>query len=309
MDLVSYPPFSRVAITGGTHGNELSGVYIVREMQKRNVGQVGSVSVSPVLTNPPAIDACRRYIEKDLNRCFADALLNTPLTDSSPYELRRAHELNSQLGPKGSDQAVDLVCDLHNTTSNMGLCFIFDHFSRIPLYIVKYVQSKMPSAPIRVIHIDVSKSEAYSVDSVAKHGFAIEVGPQPQGVLRADIYNMMKEAVDHTVDWLNKFNAGTIFEGGDVEVFVQEKSMDYPRNPKTGELTAAIHPQLQDNDFKLLQCGDPIFMSFTGETVNYEGEELYPFFINESAYYEKRIAFHLAKKKTHTIPPISVKKD
>lgn len=309
MDQVSYPFFSRVAITGGTHGNELSGVYIVREMQKQNVGQVGSLSVSPILSNPPAIEVCRRYTEKDLNRCFTDDLLSTPLTDSSPYELRRAHELNSLLGPKGSDQAFDLVCDLHNTTSNMGLCFIFDHFSWIPLHIVKYLQNKMPSAPVRVIYVDVPKSESYSVDSVAKIGFAVEVGPQPHGVLRADIYNMMKEAVDHTLDWLNKFNEGTTFQGGDVEVFIREKSMDYPRNPETSELTAAIHPQLQDNDFKLLQRGDPIFTSFTGETVNYEGEELYPFFINECAYYEKKIAFHLAKKKTLSIPPISVKKD
>lgn len=309
MDLVSYPPFSHVAITGGTHGNELSGVYIVREMQKENVGQVGSVTVSPILTNPLAIDACRRYTETDLNRCFTDALLSSPLTDSSPYELKRAHELNSLLGPKGSDQAVDLVCDLHSTTSNMGLCFIFDSFSWIPLHLVSYIQNKMPSAPVRVIHIDVSKSESYSVDSVAKHGVAIEVGPQPHGVLRADIYNMMKEAVDHTIDWLNTFNAGAIFEGREVEVFVFEKSVDYPRNPETSEITAAIHPQLQDNDFKLLQRGDPIFMSFTGETVNYEGEELYPFFINECAYYEKRIAFHLAKKKILTIPQISVKEN
>lgn len=309
MDLLSYPPFSRVAITGGTHGNELSGVYIVREMQKQNVGQVGSVSVSPILANPPAIDACRRYTETDLNRCFTDALLSTPLTDSSPYELRRAHELNSQLGPKGSDQAVDLLCDLHNTTSNMGLCFIFDDFSWIPLHIVKYMQNKMPSAPVRAIYVDVPKSDSYSVDAVAKQGFAIEVGPQPHGVLRADIYNMMKEAVDHTVDWLNKFNAGTTFEGGDMDLFVVEKSVDYPRDPETRELTAAIHPQLQDNDFKLLHRGDPMFMSFTGDTVKYEGEELYPFFINECAYYEKRIAFHLAKKKTLTIPQIIVKKD
>lgn len=309
MDLVSYAPFSRVAITGGTHGNELSGVYIVREMQRKAVGKFGSMTVSPILSNPAAIEVCRRYTETDLNRCFTDACLSAPLTDSSPYELRRAHELNSLLGPKGSDLAMDLVCDLHNTTSNMGLSFIFDSFSWIPLHIANYIQSKMPSAPGRIIHVNVSKPELYAVDSVAKHGFAIEVGPQPHGVLRADIYNMMKEAVDHTLDWLNKFNAGTMFEGKDMEVFVFERSVDYPRNPENSEITAAIHPQLQDNDFKLLQRGDPIFMSFTGETVTYEGEDLYPFFINECAYYEKKIAFHLAKKKIMTIPPISVLKD
>lgn len=37
---------------------------------------------------------------------------------------------------------------------------------------------------------------------------AIEVGPQPNGVLRADIFNMMKEALDLTIEWLQKFNSG-----------------------------------------------------------------------------------------------------
>ena len=66
---------------------------------------------------------------------------------------------------------------------------------------------------------------------------------------------------------------------------------------------------LQDNDFKLLQPGDPVFLSFSGETVKHEGEALYPVFVNECAYYEKKIAFHLTKKVTLTIPSISLKKD
>ncbi len=37
---------------------------------------------------------------------------------------------------------------------------------------------------------------------------AIEVGPQPNGVVRADIYNIVKEAVDHTIEWLEGFNSG-----------------------------------------------------------------------------------------------------
>ena len=37
---------------------------------------------------------------------------------------------------------------------------------------------------------------------------AIEVGPQPCGVLRADIFNMVKEAVDLTIEWLQEFNSG-----------------------------------------------------------------------------------------------------
>ena len=75
-------------------------------------------------------------------------------------------------------------------------------------------------------------------------------------------------------------------------------------------LTYLVTLLLQDRDFCLLHPGDPTFLSFSGETLQYDGEEpLYPFFVNECAYYEKKIAFHLAKKKTLTVPTISVKKD
>lgn len=309
MERVTLPQMSRIAICGGTHGNEMSGVYLVREMQKLKVDQAGSVSITTVLSNPLAVDACRRYIETDLNRCFTNALLSAPLTDSTPYELRRAQELNAQLGPKGSQEAVDVLCDLHNTTANMGVCLIFCSLDWITLHIYKYIQSQMTSVPVRAIQIDIPMSEAYSLESVGKHGFAIEIGPQPTGVVRADIFNMAKEAVDLTVEWIQGFNSGSTFEGGEVEVYTVAKSLDYPRDPATNEITAAIHPQLQDNDFKLLKPGDPIFLSFSGETVKHEGEELYPIFVNECAYYEKKIAFHLARKNTLTFPSLSVKKD
>lgn len=75
MERAAIPPISSVAVCGGTHGNELTGVYIVREMQKQKLEKVGSVSITPVLTNPKALDVGRRYTEMDLNRCFTDALL------------------------------------------------------------------------------------------------------------------------------------------------------------------------------------------------------------------------------------------
>lgn len=53
-----------------------------------------------------------------------------------------------------------------------------------------------------------------------------------------------------------------------------------------------------------------MFLSFSGETVCYEEEDsLYPFFINECAYYEKGIAFHLARKTTLKIPSVKVQRD
>ncbi|XP_062333349.1 N-acyl-aromatic-L-amino acid amidohydrolase (carboxylate-forming) B-like isoform X1 [Osmerus eperlanus] len=311
MEQVSLPPLSRVAVCGGTHGNEMSGVYVVREMQRQKVEKVGSASVTTVISNPRAVEVCRRYTDTDLNRCFTDDILSSLVTDASPYEVGRAQELNIQLGPKGSAEAVDLLCDLHNTTSNMGLCIISYSFSDwVCLHIYKHIQKKITSMPVRLILLDIPLSEAYSQESLGKHGIAIEVGPQPHGVVRADIYNAMKEAVDQTLDWVKDFNSGSVFEGGKLEVFTFMSVVDYPRHPETNQIMAAIHPQLQDRDFCLLQKGDPIFLSFSGETVHYEGEEpLYPFFVNERAYYEKNIAFRLAQKKMITIPCLQVNKD
>lgn len=75
MESVSFPPLSRVVISGGTHGNEMTGVYMVRHLQKEKIDKIGSVSVSTVLSNPRAVEICRRYVETDLNRCFTEALL------------------------------------------------------------------------------------------------------------------------------------------------------------------------------------------------------------------------------------------
>lgn len=77
--MVRLPRLSRVAVSGGTHGNELSGVYLVREllkMEKKGVAkEEEAASVVMVLSNPQATQRCRRYVDTDLNRCFTHASL------------------------------------------------------------------------------------------------------------------------------------------------------------------------------------------------------------------------------------------
>lgn len=312
--MIRLPALRRVAICGGTHGNEMTGVYLVPELerqQKEKGDAAWSVPLTTVLSNPRAIKACSRYIDKDLNRCFTSPILSSPISEDTPYEIQRAQELNSLLGPKGSEDAVDIIIDLHNTTANMGLSIIsYEWSNSVCFQIFKHLQDKITNVPVRLVLINVPPVEAFSLESVAKCGVSLEVGPQPQGVVRADIFNIMKQGVDAVLDWTETFNSGKKIEGGEVEVYLMQKSMDYPRDPKTGKPTAAIHPQLQDQDFCLLQRGDPVFLTFSGETLSYEEEEpLHPLFINEAAYYEKGIAFHLARKKTLSFPSIQVKTD
>lgn len=81
--MVPLPRLPRVAVCGGTHGNELSGVYLVREllklqrevMKKEQEEDSKPALVLLVLSNPRAMQHCRRYVDTDLNRCFTHATL------------------------------------------------------------------------------------------------------------------------------------------------------------------------------------------------------------------------------------------
>lgn len=100
---------------------------------------------------------------------------------------------------------------------------------------------------------------------------------------------------DNTV-W-NRSNSGkTYVSDSQVEVFVHKKFVEFPKD-KRGAINAVIHKKLQDNDYKALKPGDPIFMTFNNEVITFKEEEtLYPIFINEAAYYYQNIAFSLTKK-------------
>ncbi|XP_069047548.1 N-acyl-aromatic-L-amino acid amidohydrolase (carboxylate-forming) A-like [Lepisosteus oculatus] len=298
------PRLSSVVVSGGTHGNELSGVYLVRDGAP--LLQRPSFTARTVLANPQAVERCSRYVDVDLNRCFTSATLSAPLTEDSPYEVKRAQELNSNLGPKGTAQAADLLCDLHNTTANMGVCLIgYSDSDWLSLQFYKYLQMKMSHVPVRFLIFNLPPSESYSLESVGKHGFAIEVGPQPQGVLRADIFIQMKEGITHLLDFIELFNTGTVFPSCEVDMYRSVGNIDYPRDPRTQHIAAAVHPDRQDRDFSLLSPGDALFLSFSGETLPYTGERaLYPYFINEGAYYEKGIALSLAERYTVQVPSI-----
>lgn len=62
----------RVAIFGGTHGNEMSGVTLVNLWVKNNAEiQRKGVETKPFITNPKAVEKCTRYVDTDLNRAFS----------------------------------------------------------------------------------------------------------------------------------------------------------------------------------------------------------------------------------------------
>ena len=135
------------------------------------------------------------------------------------------------------------------------------------------------------------------MDSIAPHGFAIEVGAVPQGVLWADLFLKTEALVYHLLDFVEKENLGEALElPNEVEVYEHEKLVDYPRDDE-GDIVAMVHQDRQGRDFTLIKEGDPLFLTLENETIAYEGEPRYTLFVNEAAYYEKGFAMTLAKKR------------
>lgn len=290
----------RVAVFGGTHGNEMSGVTLVNLWMKNSSEiQRRGVEIQPFITNPKAVEKCCRYVDTDLNRAFTAENLSAPNGDDLPYEVRRAQEINKLFGPKGSPDAYDVIFDLHNTTSNMGCTLILesskDHFN---LQMMNYIKKALAPASCLVLLNEHPLLKYSTSRSVAKHPVGLEVGPQPQGVLRSNIFESMRAIIKHALDFIELFNEGLEFPPCTVEVFRVLERVDYPRDANRN-IIAMVHPNLQDCDWEPLNPGDPMFQTFDGKTIHFQGPgTVYPTFINEAAYYEKQQAFVTTKRET-----------
>ena len=288
------PHIKQVAITGGTHGNELTGVHLLKYW-RTDPAQVARSSFTTELhlTNPKANGLNRRYIDQDLNRQFKLADLNN--SQLSGYEHNQAKVLNALLGPK-EDPRVDFVIDLHTTTANMGTSLIFNSDDPLVLGMAFYVQQKLPHAQL---FMDLSErlSDSFLTSMGRYNGFLVEIGPVPQGLLRADVYNETQAVVMHCLDYLEAFNQGTLPSlSGRREGFAFVEKVTLPEN-KQGELTAMVHPALQDQDYQPIAPGDPFLMTLAGETIGFAGSTtVYGAFINEAAYYDAHVGLSLMEK-------------
>jgi succinylglutamate desuccinylase len=284
----------RVVIVGGTHGNELTGIYLVKKFQQYpHLLNRQSLECITLLANPDAIASNRRYIDRDLNRCFANEDLANPALTS--YEDRRAQEIAAQLGPKSQPKA-DVIIDLHSTTANMGLTVLPSSKNPLNLRLAAYLSTLHPL--VRVCYGVQCNQNASVLRSLSPLGCTLEVGAIAQGVINADYLQQTELLVHGILDYLDALNQGEFLSvPSSLSVYQMISSVDYPRD-SSGELQAIIHPQLQFKDYEPLSDGEPMFLKFTGESILYRGEDtVYPIFINEAAYYEKKIAMTLTHKQ------------
>ena len=293
MDAIeSDTPVKRVAIVGGTHGNELTGIYLIKKFERfPGLVQRSSFKTTTLLANPKAFAAGRRYLDRDLNRCFLPQdLLDMTLTS---YEDQQAKQIYQQLGV-GNDTKADVLIDLHSSTANMELTIIPANPHPFNLRLAAYLSSLC--AEVKVYQWAWSAAQSPVLRSICNWGCAIEVGAIAQGVLDAALFQQTERLIQAVLDYVEAYSLGSPLPVPEtLAVYQCTELVDYPRNAD-GELSAMVHPQLQFRDYQPIAPGDPLFLTFEGEAIAYTGDSVvYPVFINEAAYYEKGIAMCLTQ--------------
>lgn len=288
--------FNSIALVGGTHGNETSGIQLIRNWQQFGLpSRFNELNVSLSIANGAAIAANVRFVDEDLNRQFTFEGLSN---NNSAKEAELAKALNQQLGPKG-DSNTDFVIDIHNTTSEMGATLIILEADEFHIQLARYVKQQMPEANILVEDEKPYLEHGY-LCTTGKKGVMIEVGGQPQGVLREDVYLLTQTMAEAILDFCAAYNKGQINTDAlpACEAFRLGDNVSFPLDAN-GKRTAMIHHSLQDNDFKPLMPGAPVFLTFDGKDILWENEtETYPHFINEAAYFKLDVAFATAERIT-----------
>ena len=365
-------PVKKVTIAGGTHGNEYTGVWCIKAIEKQreslnedeyeaNNGasnnddnqinifrNFSSLDIETLLANPMAYLANKRFVDTDLNREFSMEKLKRVKVDeeamelcdiqqefcseddnsSLPHESIRAREIEMILGPKFTessgdaayrDPQMDIVIDLHTTTANMGISLIIPEGDALMSAAAAYVLNKCKSeygydSVQCCMHALPKRQDRMNLSSCGRHGFTIEVGPTPQGVIRHDVVQQTEAALHSLLEFLHLRNLELengidenaksvldllreIYPGGIVPCYRSAPAVrpgelsgkiSWPNDPENPNFPAVmVHKSIQDRDFEPLRLGDPLFVALDGKIIPYDGshgEEVHLIFVNEGGY-------------------------
>ncbi len=285
----------QLLVVAGTHGNEINASWLIDNWMKNpNLIRTNGINHVQVIGNPVARNAGLRYIDRDLNRSFCKKLLlNSEVQD---LEVIRARELLDLYGPNGS-KPCKIVIDLHSTTASMGTSLVVYGRRPADLALASLLQFHL-GLPI-YLHENDMEQQGFLVESWPC-GCVIEIGPVPQGLLRASVVEKNRLALETCFELIAKFCLGEVHFPTKLVVHKHLGSVDFPRDLE-GKPKACIHQDLDGKDWKPIFKGDPMFVALDGKVFRYqENESLVPVFINEAAYAEKNIAMSFTKREVWT---------
>ncbi len=282
----------QVLLVAGTHGNESNGPWLVDQwLLDPALLQTHGVTVLPVIGNPEARAAERRYLDRDLNRSFLPELM----AEASPpdREVRRAQQLLSVFGPEGL-KPCQIVIDLHSTTSSMGSSLVVYGRRPADLALAALIQARL-GLPVYLYEADQAQ-QGFLVEHWPC-GLVVEIGPVPQSLVDARIVAQTLLAVEGCCEAIAQVQAGSALYPDRLVVHRHLGSLDLPRDA-AGRPAACVHQNRQGRDWQPLRHGDPLFQSLDGGVLCFEGADSpRPVFINEAAYAEKHIAMSLTKRE------------
>ncbi|MDJ0810343.1 MAG: aspartoacylase [Desulfobacterales bacterium] len=283
--------FKTVFIVGGTHGNEKTGVMLVRGWQQDPAPvQRKAFATQLLVANPEAVRTNTRFVDQDLNRSFRSGQPGEAATE--PYEVGRAREISERMAA-ARERGKVFAIDLHTSTANMGRTLI-TNTDPVNLTLAAHVKAHDPA--VRIYAFPPGDRIDNCLRAAADGGVGLEIGPIPQGVLRHDVLQIAAGGVKCILDVLEAHAQGELPPPDPrTKVFLHEAHTYYPA-PRDASDAVCVHRDLQDRDFMHLAAGAPIFTRLNGETIHYQGPPgRCPVFINEAAYYHERIAFSMVR--------------
>jgi len=241
-----------VLVVGGTHGNERNAPWLLDSLGRDPQRLAGyGLALQLERGNPAALQQNRRYLDRDLNRCFLPSLLEDP--GNQQREVQRARELLARCGPGGSQPCL-VAIDLHSTTAAMGNSLVVYGRRPADLALAAAVQFAL-GLPIYLHEGDASQTgylcEAWPC------GLVVEVGPVPQGVLQPLIVEQTSLALEVLLATLQAAAQDRLRLPRQLVVHRHLGSVDLPRDGD-GRPAALLHPRRQHRDWQPLHNGDPV---------------------------------------------------
>lgn len=289
----------RLLLVGGTHGNERTAPWIF-QCWKAQPGLLASpLPITTCIGNPEAYGANLRYMDRDLNRCFTEALLRDQ--GCTLREVIRARDLVNTYGSSGKDPH-GVVLDMHTTTATMGSSVVAIGERPADLALAALMHQAI-GMPFYLFQINENHPEECGF-LVRRWpcGLVLEVGPVAQGIVDVQTVQTTTACLEGFLEVLGDCLAGKAKLPETMVAHRHLGSLDWPRDGN-GRRIACLHPDRPQWDWIGLYPGDPLFLMETGETVTYQGEEpVWPVFCNEASYEEKGIALSLTRQETMTPP-------